>query len=186
MLENTVCSWFLPSDISNRSPGNSLTFIRMIVSLCYMQSLVIQHMIGVANPSTLCANEFCASSTALVTLYKMSRCYAVYKYKEEDISVMRSSYFRMILPIIYLLLWNPISSWTIGMADADKVQPLFSTLELVSNDRAANYPEKDLAINAPEHDRTAETAQVSSKSAYTKLRAEADAVRRQPLRPESK
>ena len=72
------------------------------------------------------------------------------------------------------------------MADADKVQPLFSTLELVSNDRAAICPEKDLAITAPEHDRTAETAQVSSRPACVKQRVEANAVHRQLLRMESK
>ena len=41
----------------------------------------------------------------------------------------------------------------------------FSTLELVENDETAHGPEKDWAILAPEHDRTADLAQVSTQDA---------------------
>ena len=46
------------------------------------------------------------------------------------------------------------------MALQPEVQAPFSTLELVKNDKSANAPETDRAISAPEHDCTAETAQV--------------------------
>ena len=52
------------------------------------------------------------------------------------------------------------------MATDTETQAYYSTLELVSDDNTAHAPETDLAIVAPERDRTTETAQVGSQNLW--------------------